>query len=197
MVLSRSLGYLCPNMVKNANFRGLRRIWEVLPTLHGVIILPPSQPRFLAWLFRWQSTTWIWNSSSYRSTDGQLNLELSSIILTVFVGPEEMTIFVLPMSEIVLSSVFVTILSTKSTIHKTISPFASWAASGTWRTPGLPKVRKVGYQDLGHYWGSFAGQEFVVIEVIPNPTTDFPHSPRAESPEMLVLKGFSCHAHVE
>ena len=32
---------------------------------------------------------------------------------------------------------------------------------------------------------------------IANPTTDFPHSPRAESPEMLVLKGFSCHAHVE
>ena len=40
--------YLHLNMVKNANFRGLPRIWEFLPTLHGVIILPPSQPRFLA-----------------------------------------------------------------------------------------------------------------------------------------------------
>lgn len=42
-----------------------------------------------------------------------------------FLGPEEMTNFVLPRSEIVLSSVFVTILSTKSTIRKTLSPFAS------------------------------------------------------------------------
>ena len=39
---------------KNANFRGLRRIWESLPTLRGVLILPPSQPRFLARLPRWQ-----------------------------------------------------------------------------------------------------------------------------------------------
>ena len=46
--------YLHPNMVKNANFRGLRRIWEFLPTLRGVIILPPRQPRFLARLPRWQ-----------------------------------------------------------------------------------------------------------------------------------------------
>ena len=46
--------YLHPNMVKNANFRGLRRIWEFLPTLRDVIILPPSQPRFLARLPRWQ-----------------------------------------------------------------------------------------------------------------------------------------------
>ena len=46
--------YLHPNMVKNANFRGLRRIWEVLPTLRGVIILPPSHPSFLARLPRWQ-----------------------------------------------------------------------------------------------------------------------------------------------
>ena len=40
-----SATYLHPNMVKNANFRGLRRIWEFLPTLRGVIILPPRQPR--------------------------------------------------------------------------------------------------------------------------------------------------------
>ena len=46
--------YLHPNMVKNANFRGLRRIWEFLPTLRGVIILPPSQPRSLAGFPRWQ-----------------------------------------------------------------------------------------------------------------------------------------------
>ena len=46
--------YLHPNMVKNANFRGLRRIWEFLPTLRGVIILPPRQPRFLARLPLWQ-----------------------------------------------------------------------------------------------------------------------------------------------
>ena len=32
-------------MVKNANFGGLRRIWEFLPILRGVVILPPSQPR--------------------------------------------------------------------------------------------------------------------------------------------------------
>ena len=44
-------------MVKNANCRGLRRIWEFLPTLRGVIILPPSQPRFLARLPRWQKYT--------------------------------------------------------------------------------------------------------------------------------------------
>ena len=37
-----------------ANFRELSRIWEFLPTLRGVIILPPSQPRFLARLPRWQ-----------------------------------------------------------------------------------------------------------------------------------------------
>ena len=37
-----------------ANFRGLRRIWEFLPTLRGVIILPPSQPRFLARFPRWE-----------------------------------------------------------------------------------------------------------------------------------------------
>ena len=43
---------LHPNMVKNANFRGLRRIREFLPTLRGVIILLPSQLRFL--LPRWQ-----------------------------------------------------------------------------------------------------------------------------------------------
>ena len=36
-----------PNMVKNANFRGLCRIWEFLPTLLGIINLPPTQPRFL------------------------------------------------------------------------------------------------------------------------------------------------------
>ena len=41
-------------MVKNANFRGLRRIWEFLRTLCGVIILPPSQPRFLARFPRWE-----------------------------------------------------------------------------------------------------------------------------------------------
>ena len=46
--------YLHPNIVKNANFRGLRRIWEFLPILRDVIILPPSQPRFLARLPRWQ-----------------------------------------------------------------------------------------------------------------------------------------------
>ena len=46
--------YLHPNMVKNANFRGLRRIWEVLPTSCGIINLPPRQPRFLARLPRWQ-----------------------------------------------------------------------------------------------------------------------------------------------
>ena len=47
--------YLHPN---NANFRGLRRIWEFLPTLRGVIILPPSQPRFLARLPPWQQILW-------------------------------------------------------------------------------------------------------------------------------------------
>ena len=41
-------------MVKNANFRGLRRISEFLPTLRGIIILPPRQSRFLARLPRWQ-----------------------------------------------------------------------------------------------------------------------------------------------
>ena len=46
--------YLHPNTVKNGNFRGLRRIWEFLPALRSVIILPPSQPRFLAMLPRWQ-----------------------------------------------------------------------------------------------------------------------------------------------
>ena len=46
--------YLHPNMVKNANFRGLHRIWEFLCTLRSVIILPPRQPHFLAWLPRWQ-----------------------------------------------------------------------------------------------------------------------------------------------
>ena len=46
--------YLHPDMVKKANFRGLRRIWEFLPTLRDVIILPPSQPRFIARLPRWQ-----------------------------------------------------------------------------------------------------------------------------------------------
>ena len=50
--------YLHPNMVKNANFRGLRRIWEFLPTLRSVIILPPSQPRFLARLPPWQQILW-------------------------------------------------------------------------------------------------------------------------------------------
>ena len=58
--------YLHPNMVKNANFRGLRRIWEFLPTLRGVIILPPRQPRFLAWLPRWQLICLIRFSSSKR-----------------------------------------------------------------------------------------------------------------------------------
>ena len=64
----------------------------------------------------------------------------------------------------------------------------SWLAKG-------PESGPSGFRTS--FTGSFAGQEFVVIEVIANPTTDFPHSPRAESPEMLVLKGFSCHAHVE
>ena len=46
--------YLQPTMVKNAHFRGLRGICEFLPTLRGVIILPPRQPRFLARSPRWQ-----------------------------------------------------------------------------------------------------------------------------------------------
>ena len=46
--------YLHQNMVKNANFRGLRRIWEFLPTFHGIMKLPPRQPRFWARLPRWQ-----------------------------------------------------------------------------------------------------------------------------------------------
>ena len=33
--------YLRPNIAKKANFRGLRRIWEFLPTLHGIMNLPP------------------------------------------------------------------------------------------------------------------------------------------------------------
>ena len=111
-----------------------------------------------------------------------------------FLGAEEMTNFVLPRSEIVLSSVFVTILSTKSTIRKTLSPFASWAS---FRNMGCQGFRKVGLQDLGHYSGSFAGQEVVVIEVIANLTVDFPHSLRAESPAVLLLKGFLHHVHVE
>ena len=45
---------LHPNMAEKAKFRGFRRIWEFLPTLRGVMILPTSQPRFLAWLPRWQ-----------------------------------------------------------------------------------------------------------------------------------------------
>ena len=49
--------YLQPNMVKNANFRGLRRIWEFLPTLCGVVILPPSQPRFLVPRWQWKSSS--------------------------------------------------------------------------------------------------------------------------------------------
>ena len=51
--------YLHPNMVKNANFRGLHRIWEFLPTLRSVIILRPSQPRLLARLPRWQLWWWL------------------------------------------------------------------------------------------------------------------------------------------
>ena len=46
--------YLHQNMVKNENFRGLRRIWEFLPTFRGIMKLPPRQPRFLARLPRWQ-----------------------------------------------------------------------------------------------------------------------------------------------
>ena len=54
-----------------------------------------------------------------------------------FLGPKEITSLVLPKSEIVLSSVCVTVLFTKSTILKTFSPFASclrntedsWAAN--------------------------------------------------------------------
>ena len=50
----------------------------------------------------------------------------------------------------------------------------------------------MGHQDLGHRSGVFAGQEFVVVA---DPTTDFPHSPRAESPAVLLLKGFSSHVY--
>ena len=46
--------YLHPNVVKNANFGRLRRIWEFLPTLRGIMNQPPRQPRFLAGLPRWQ-----------------------------------------------------------------------------------------------------------------------------------------------
>ena len=46
--------YLHPSIVKNANLRGLRRFGEYWPTLRGVIILPPRQPRFLPRLPRWQ-----------------------------------------------------------------------------------------------------------------------------------------------
>ena len=49
-------------MVKNANFRGLRRIWEVLPTSCGIINLPPRQPRFLARLPCWQ-----WEKVAFKS----------------------------------------------------------------------------------------------------------------------------------
>ena len=55
----------------------------------------------------------------------------------------------------------------------------------------------MGHQDLGHYSGSFAGQDVVVIEVIANPTVDFPHSLRAERPAVLLLKGILHHVHVE
>ena len=43
-----------PNMVKNANFIRLRRIWEFLPTLRGIMNLPPRQPRLQLRLPRWQ-----------------------------------------------------------------------------------------------------------------------------------------------
>ena len=57
-----------------------------------------------------------------------------------FLGAEEMANFVLPRSEIALSSVFLTLLSTKSMIRKTLSPFASWAS-----------LRNMGCQGFGKW----------------------------------------------
>ena len=49
-------------MVKNSNYRGLRRTWKFFPTLRGVMNLPPRKPRFLARLTRWQKHHWYWHN---------------------------------------------------------------------------------------------------------------------------------------
>ena len=55
-------GILHPNMVKNSNYRGLRRTWEFFPTLRGIMNLPPRKPHFLARLTRWQKHHWYWHN---------------------------------------------------------------------------------------------------------------------------------------
>ena len=46
-------------MVKNANFRGLRRIWDFLPTLRGIMIISSlvslATGRSLLWPLKWNS----------------------------------------------------------------------------------------------------------------------------------------------
>jgi len=64
-----------------------------------------------------------------------------------FLGPEEITSLVEPKSDIVLSSVFVTVLSTKSIIRNIRSPFAILAGLRYWLIPELPVVQKVVLQD--------------------------------------------------
>ena len=65
-------GVLRSNMVKNANFRGLRRIWDFLPTLRGIMIISSS----LLWPLKWNSRLLVLKINCSKQWKGRTELNI-------------------------------------------------------------------------------------------------------------------------